>query len=84
MTQTPIHWEAVLVTAIPAGCALVAAVTSAVFSYLAAKRGTANKAHLVTIDEAVNGVGPDDRSLRENVQELVARKDLDPDKEPSQ
>jgi hypothetical protein len=79
--QTPIHWEAVLVTAIPAGCALLAAVVSAVFSYLGAKRATANKEHLINIDEAVNGIGPDEQSLRENVQTLVARKDLDPDKE---
>jgi hypothetical protein len=67
VVQTPIHWEAVLITAIPAGCAMIAAIASGIFSYLAARTGTRNKQHLVSIDRAVNGAQDGEPTLRENV-----------------
>ena len=88
-----VHWEAVLITAIPASLAAIAAI-------FAAYMGTRNKGHLKSIDKAVNGTGPgeptlrenvtqineavngaapDEPSIRQNVETLIERRDLDPD-----
>lgn len=61
--MNPIHWEAVLVTAIPSFCAMVAALGAAWI-------GTRNKQHLRSIDHAVNGTKPGQSTLRESVEQI--------------
>jgi len=70
MVQTPIHWEAVLVTAIPATIAGVFSLTAAIVASRAARVGRANKQHLQAIDAAVNGVDGDAPTLRETVEQI--------------
>jgi hypothetical protein len=61
--NSSIHWEAVLVTAIPAMAGAIAAIA-------AAYMGTRNKTHLKSIDRAVNGTEPHEATLRENVEAI--------------
>ena len=90
--STPIHWEAVLVSAVPAFFAMLAAVGAAWI-------GARSRQHLRSIDRAVNGTKPGestlresveqintavngaaegDPSIRQNVETLIDRRDLDP------
>lgn len=65
--HTAIHWEAVLVTAIPALGAMFGTIGSAWFAWRSAKLAAINKEHLLTIDKAVNGVAAGTPTLREEV-----------------
>lgn len=93
--SAPIHWEAVLVTAVPAFLSMVAAIGAALI-------GRRNHEKIKSIDNAVNGTAPGEATLREtveamnsavndteggipsiseNVRTLVDRRDLDPETE---
>lgn len=60
----PIHWEAVLLTAIPATVAAIAAVVTGAI----ARR---TKQHVAAIDNAVNGVEEGHPTLREKVETIA-------------
>lgn len=62
----PIHWEAVLITAIPATLAFLGSVVAA----LVARK---NHSHLQAIDQAVNGVEPGAPTVREKVEAIAAK-----------
>jgi hypothetical protein len=68
--STPIHWEAVLLTAIPATLTLVGVIVTSIIASRAAKIGQANKEHLISIDKAVNGVEEGAPTLREQVDQI--------------
>jgi hypothetical protein len=68
---TGVNWEAVLITAVPSFFGMVAAIVAAVLS-LHGKRGVEQ------INTAVNGVAPGEPSIRQNVETLTCRRDLDP------
>jgi hypothetical protein len=69
---TPIHWEAVLITAVPATLATIGTIATAFIAARAAKVGAANKVHLQSIDKAVNGVPDGAPTLREEVSAVNA------------
>jgi hypothetical protein len=90
--QAPIHWEAVLITAVPSFFAMIAALGAAII-------GVKNHGKIGSIDHAVNGTLPGEATLREETQAvnhavngaddgapsikedvatLVGRRDLDP------
>lgn len=89
----PVHWEAVLVTAVPALFAMLGVIAVAYMQFGIHKRvksidtavnGTEPgkptiRESVENINEAVNGALPSDPSIRQNVETLVGRKDLDPD-----
>jgi hypothetical protein len=60
----PIHWEAVLLTAVPATIAAVAAVATGIV-------GRRTKQHVAAIDNAVNGIEPGHPTLREKVEAIA-------------
>lgn len=91
--RSQVHWEAVLVTAIPSFFAMVAAIGAAwisgrvrrhVQSIDKAVNGTTPgeptiRESVEQINTAVNGASTGEPSIRENVETLTARRDLDPD-----
>jgi hypothetical protein len=56
-----IHWEAVLVTAVPAFLAMVGSIVAAVFGHYNGRR-------VRSIDKAVNGTGDGEPTIRESVE----------------
>lgn len=62
--SSPVHWEAVLITAVPATLALLGTIVTALL-------GRRNKQHLTAIDEAVNGVESEQPTLREKVEAIA-------------
>lgn len=61
----PIHWEAVLITAVPATLALCGTIVTSLV-------GWRNRKRLAAIDTAVNGVEPGQPTLREKVEAVAA------------
>lgn len=68
--QEAIHWEAVLITAVPAFFAMVAAIGTAWI-------GRKNKQHLEAIDKSVNGIEPGNPTLRESVEKIAENTETD-------
>lgn len=93
--KQPIHWEAVLITAVPAFFAMVGGIAAAVFGHFNGKHVRAIdravngieegnptiRENVEQINAAVNGTTPGAPSLRDNVQTLTERRDLDPQKD---
>ncbi len=68
---TGVNWEAVLITAIPSFFGMVAAIAAAVLTFH-------GKRSVEQINTAVNGAAPGEPSIRQNVETLTDRRDLDP------
>jgi hypothetical protein len=81
--HAPIHWEAVLITAVPAFFACVAAIATAALGLRTkAKVEQEIAPRLASVDRAVNGVAdPSLPTLRENVAAL-AEHTLTPEQRP--
>ena len=60
--QQPIHWEAVLITAVPATLAMVGSIVAAILGHY-------NGKHVRSIDVAVNGTGEGEPTIRESVEQ---------------
>jgi hypothetical protein len=58
-----IHWEAVLITAVPAFTAMVGSIVAAVFGHY-------NGRHVRSIDKAVNGTDGGAPTIRESVEQI--------------
>jgi hypothetical protein len=61
-TKQSIHWEAVLITAVPATMAMVGSIVAAVLGHY-------NGKHVRSIDVAVNGTGEGESTIRESVEQ---------------
>jgi len=92
--KQPIHWEAVLITAVPATMAMIGSIVAAILGHYNGKhvRAIDNAVNGVEegkptiresvdqINSAVNGTSPGEASIQANVQALTDRRDLDPEK----
>jgi uncharacterized protein YcfJ len=60
--KQPIHWEAVLITAVPATLAMIGSIVAAILGHY-------NGKHVRAIDTAVNGTEEGQPTIRESVEQ---------------